>query len=1102
MKKLGILCLNIFCAISVFGQGATYGPTSQNQFQPIGTTSGGQTIVAGSNITTTTNGNSVTINGQSGGATNGIAQSSGNGTNTTITNLTINGTIAGTAIVPVAQGGTSTNSARAAGANIGIYELSASGGNNQYGWLFATPSFEGQIGNWYQSTKEANLVMAGSTSAGDWKHAFSFTGGIIVNGDEDLSDPNDNFSVWHFNGNPALWGHSGDSGLSIYNWSTNSGSSGAFISFTPMTIGLAITNVTIVSGGGGYAVNDFVGLNGGTKGVLNINAKVVISGVSGGVVTSCVLFADGEYTVLPSGTVSTTAISGGGSGLTFTIAGAGKAMPSASGVNAALDVAGDFALEGINPGDLQMIQNYHALSDSASSSSMTSGGPTGVASGVLDSGNYSGWFIDWTHGVSGFPKWTIGRHQYANTNFTTNDWGFYVTNVTGLAYAPYGITALTFTGSGAGLTSLGGANFASTFQAFSVFGNQTSTAGSQPNSIQSPVVISLATTNSSGGGLGTSDVNGNITSYGGVFTGNGSNLTSLNANNVSSGLLSGTFVNIDGTTIKNVGGQLQATGTSDASTNGTTVVYTNLAINTLYTNNYGGPITVQGVSVVYNEAAVTGVSAISLSLTNGALSTNINTSQTTALGIATGSMTNAFSSFIVTNGGTWQFRDTSTGAGNSANVSGMQITYVQQLCVATSFVGNGIGLTNIPPYGVNGGMAGHYLTNLLLFSDNFANLNNWQKQGPATWTASGNTVTTSGGGNAFGNYLVQTNVIINPTRFSTKFRFFFTSTNANTIFGWGLRDNDFYHKANANDQNLLFLMTCDRSNPGNFGTMFCYMGTSNAPLLSASNTVIESMSTLNSNQWIDVVFQNQDNVYSSYASNEITHAVEFLSMSLKNFNVAFAITNYEPHCPSFTFVSFGGSAIIDGSVTNVCPNVNWPVDTLVVGDSISLGYGSSNAFNTLPYQLRQANPTKSIEFCATEGNSVTNCFLMTNSYKLFSPIQTILQVGVNDQNEGVTAATTFQNYTNLMNGCPGKVVVTMVTPWGTDMSAYNNSILTNSIGRNTIMNWWNPLRAFGATTPTPGVMATDNIHPQALGYTIIFPSINAIISGQTNSPIY
>lgn len=180
------------------------------------------------------------------------------------------------------------------------------------------------------------------------------------------------------------------------------------------------------------------------------------------------------------------------------------------------------------------------------------------------------------------------------------------------------------------------------------------------------------------------------------FAGSGASLTSLNANNVSAGTLSGAFVNIDGTTIKNVGGQLQATGTSDASTNGTTVVYTNLAINTLYTNNYGGPITVQGLSVVYNEAAVAGASAVSLSLTNGALTTNINAQQITAVGIATGAMTNAFTSFIVTNGGTFQFRDVSSGLGNSANILGMQITYVQQLCVATSFVGNGNGLTNLP----------------------------------------------------------------------------------------------------------------------------------------------------------------------------------------------------------------------------------------------------------------------------------------------------------------------------------------------------------------------------------------------------------------------
>lgn len=175
----------------------------------------------------------------------------------------------------------------------------------------------------------------------------------------------------------------------------------------------------------------------------------------------------------------------------------------------------------------------------------------------------------------------------------------------------------------------------------------------------------------------------------------GANLTSLNGSSVSTGTVSGAFINIDGTTIKSVGGQLQATGTSDASTNGMTVVYTNLSLGTIYTNNYGFPMTVQGVSAVYTEAAVAGASAISLSLTNGAFITNINTAQVTALGVATGSMTNAFPTFVVTNGGTFKFNDASSGAGNSATVLGMELTYVQQLCVATSFAGNGIGLTNV-----------------------------------------------------------------------------------------------------------------------------------------------------------------------------------------------------------------------------------------------------------------------------------------------------------------------------------------------------------------------------------------------------------------------
>jgi hypothetical protein len=200
----------------------------------------------------------------------------------------------------------------------------------------------------------------------------------------------------------------------------------------------------------------------------------------------------------------------------------------------------------------------------------------------------------------------------------------------------------------------------------------------------------------SGGSL---SITGALTVMGGVVTGNGSGLTTLNATQLTSGtvpvariplattsLVGG--VSVDGTTVLvNGSGQISASGTSDASTNGYTVIYTNLALNTVYTNTYGSPMLVEGLTPVFVTALVAGRCTMNISLTNSGVATNITPSQVTVglIGSSTGSMTNCTVSFMVTNNGTFAITDTSTGAGNSVAIAGnVSFAYVQQLAVATS----------------------------------------------------------------------------------------------------------------------------------------------------------------------------------------------------------------------------------------------------------------------------------------------------------------------------------------------------------------------------------------------------------------------------------
>lgn len=201
---------------------------------------------------------------------------------------------------------------------------------------------------------------------------------------------------------------------------------------------------------------------------------------------------------------------------------------------------------------------------------------------------------------------------------------------------------------------------------------------------------------------------GNITAS--QFVGGATSLTSLNATQLTSGtvpvsriplattsLVGG--VSVDGTTVLiNGSGQISATGTSDASTNGYTVIWTNLALNVVYTNTYGSPMLVNGLTPVFITAVVAGRCTMNISMTNSGVATNITPSQVTVglLGSSAGNMTNSAMSFIITNGGTFCITDTSTGAGNSVVTAGnVSFAYVQQLAVANNFAGNGGGLTNI-----------------------------------------------------------------------------------------------------------------------------------------------------------------------------------------------------------------------------------------------------------------------------------------------------------------------------------------------------------------------------------------------------------------------
>jgi hypothetical protein len=135
--------------------------------------------------------------------------------------------LASSAVAQTANNGSDFSTKRTVGSNVGIYELSASGGNSGEGdWSGKTPSFEGQLGVAYYGGKNPFFYFAKSTTVSDWKGIFSFPTGVAqIGSSTQMGSPNSS-AVWHLNGSTAGRVATGDSLVTVKNWSTNANNSG------------------------------------------------------------------------------------------------------------------------------------------------------------------------------------------------------------------------------------------------------------------------------------------------------------------------------------------------------------------------------------------------------------------------------------------------------------------------------------------------------------------------------------------------------------------------------------------------------------------------------------------------------------------------------------------------------------------------------------------------------------------------------------------------------------------------------------------------------------------------------------------------------------
>lgn len=344
-------------------------------------------------------------------------------------------------ILPVANGGTATSSARASGANIGVSQQSPASGNNGYDFINSTPAFPGQLGVSYNNSSQPRVLLAsGSTTTGDWGHQFTMPGGLFSIGDADWSDPLYQNMFINLNGNKANWNGSGDSLLTLRNWSTNVNNSGVGYNLAVSKLGFGLASASMNSGGSGYHVGDLISL---TSGVILSGAPAVlyVTGINGGgAVTSFVMAASGQYESLPSTTQnSTTSQSGTGFGCTATWI--VKQVAAMGDNSCAFQYAPTYIQTNLANGNSYMVFN-------ANPTYMKGFGVMAAQAQAGDVGNKFYYYCDFINKIFRIPLWVATEYQPADPGWLD---AFTVNPSTGLTHAFYDMTigGIIHAGSGA-----------------------------------------------------------------------------------------------------------------------------------------------------------------------------------------------------------------------------------------------------------------------------------------------------------------------------------------------------------------------------------------------------------------------------------------------------------------------------------------------------------------------------------------------------------------------------------------------------------------------------------------------------------------------------
>jgi lysophospholipase L1-like esterase len=414
------------------------------------------------------------------------------------------------------------------------------------------------------------------------------------------------------------------------------------------------------------------------------------------------------------------------------------------------------------------------------------------------------------------------------------------------------------------------------------------------------------------------------------------------------------------------------------------------------------------------------------------------------------------------------------------------------------FVGNGANITNLQSTNI----AGPYFTNIQVEADSLTtNLQQWNEIGSAgIYSIQSNVLAIAGQNNtgyvdAFGDCLLNTN-FGDPFHWSTmSFTLRVLQTNTSCGFGFG-----YYSQGQVASNSLFFALNVTPTGGYN-GTIGVWWGgqtIANQPTDGAAPLgPIFGTSSFPTNTPFGVTLVRRDENYYLTFSNQVSGAVWSWSYSVQS------ITGGSVNEPSaWEYPAFWANYTIVANVSNFKYTIDtfYPVQVLLVGDSITSGFGAANPEDLWSHRLMRAYQC-GVDIDAGGGGTSQD---MTNwvAAKYLHPSNIVEMIGVNDLAYGVAISTTEKNiatYWGINSNYCAHFLQAMPVPWvGGNLSSLALWIQTNYPAAS-VVDFYDSLVTSSSYTLTTNC-SYDGVHPNAEGQGIMFDLVNNKINGHLAAP--